>query len=84
MNPDPPNRNHTPFAAGGEGTPAPGLSHDGPEAGHIPCAICTGHITLDQYRSARCWTDPHGITVAAHHACLVRVGETDLDLPPAA
>lgn len=53
-------------------------------AGWIPCAICTALIGLDQYRTARCWTDPHGTTVAAHHACLVDLGETDLELPPAA
>lgn len=60
------------FSPGGEG------------AGWIPCAICTALITLDQHRSARCWTDPLGVTVAAHHTCLVRLGERDLDLPPAA
>lgn len=52
--------------------------------GHIPCAICSQPIHLDQYRTARCWTDPFGVTVAAHHQCLVALGETDLDLPPAA
>jgi hypothetical protein len=54
-----------------------------PSAGHIPCAICTHPIYLDEYRTARCWTDPNSITVAAHASCLVRVGESELDLPAA-
>lgn len=51
-------------------------------SGWIPCAICTDTITLDEHRSARCWTDPTGITVAAHRNCLIRVGEHELSLPP--
>lgn len=52
--------------------------------GHIECVICTDVIALDQYYTARCWTDPEGVTVAAHHACLTWIGEYDLHLPPAA
>jgi hypothetical protein len=51
-------------------------------AGWIPCAICTDPIHPHEYRSARCWTDPTAITVAAHAACLVRIGEHELSLPP--
>lgn len=53
-------------------------------AGYIPCVICPNPIPLDEYRTARCWTDPQGVTCAAHAHCLVWVGEQDLDLPPAA
>jgi hypothetical protein len=79
MNPDPPTTGDAIFA-GGEGNPAPDRSHDRSGAGHIECAICLDHIRLDEYRTARCWTDPHGTTCAAHHHCLVRVGERDLGL----
>ncbi len=48
--------------------------------GYIPCAVCTEPINRDEYRQARCWTDPDGITVAAHQECLIRLGETDLEL----
>lgn len=51
-------------------------------SGHIPCVICLGLIRHEEYRTARCWTDPHGVTCAAHQACLTRLGETDLQLPP--
>lgn len=51
-------------------------------AGHIPCVICLDHIHLEEYRTARCWTDPNGITCAAHAPCLTRLGETELQLPP--
>ncbi len=51
-------------------------------SGHIPCVICLGLIPLDQYRTARCWTDPLGVTCAAHAACLTAVGERDLGFPP--
>lgn len=67
---------------GGEGTPAPGGTHGPSGAGWIPCAICLLPIHLHQYRTARCWTDPNGITVAAHAHCLIWVGETELRLPP--
>lgn len=50
-------------------------------SGHIPCVICLHHIRLEEYRSARCWTDPDGQTCAAHAECLVRIGERDLELP---
>jgi hypothetical protein len=74
----------TTFSPGGEGTPAPdGRSAPAPSgAGWIPCALCLLPIHLDQYRTARCWTDPEGVTVAAHAACLLWVGETELRLPP--
>lgn len=49
-------------------------------AGHIQCVICLDTIHLEDYRTARCWTDPTGITCAAHALCLIRVGETDPDL----
>lgn len=49
-------------------------------AGHIPCVICTHTIALEQYRDARCWTDPNGITCAAHAACLLAVGEQEIGL----
>jgi hypothetical protein len=63
------------------GGPARGSSHDEPRAvGHIPCVICTRTIELADYRSARCWTDPTGITCAAHAGCLRRLGESDLGL----
>lgn len=83
MIPDPPDQTAISFVMGGEGSPAPDAHHGPSGAGWIPCAICTHHIRLDQYRSARCWTDPFGVTVAAHHHCLVALGETDLDLPAA-
>jgi hypothetical protein len=51
-----------------------------PPAGHIPCCICLAPIPLDEYRTARCWADPAGITCAAHAACLIGVGERDLGL----
>jgi hypothetical protein len=51
---------------------------------HILCCICTQPIGLDEYEAARCWTDPFGVTCAAHHACLQSIGEYDLQLPPAA
>jgi hypothetical protein len=80
MIPDPPTARDADLA-GGEGDPAPDRSHDrSGAAGHIPCCICLDHIRLEEYRTARCWTDPDGTTVAAHAACLVRVGETDLGL----
>ena len=47
---------------------------------HIVCCICTQPIPLDQYRIARCWTDPNGQTCAAHARCLIRIGEQDLGL----
>lgn len=50
--------------------------------GHIVCCICLLPISLDEYRSARCWTDPEGVTVAAHAACLIWIGENELHLPP--
>jgi hypothetical protein len=65
-----------PRSRGAAGTcifPAPG-------PGHIPCVICLAVIPFDQYATARCWTDPFGITCAAHAACLVGVGERDLGL----
>lgn len=70
--------------AGGEGTPARDVSHATSRAGHIECCICTDPIYLEQYRTARCWTDPDGTTCAAHAQCLIALGETDLHLPPAA
>jgi hypothetical protein len=39
--------------------------------------ICVTFIRPAEYRSARVWTDPMGITCAAHDGCLVRVGERD-------
>lgn len=51
-----------------------------PSVGHIICCICLLPIPLDEYHSARCWTDPTGITCAAHARCLTNVGEPDLDL----
>lgn len=63
-----------------QGDPARNLSHDGIRAGHIPCCICLDHIRIEEYRTARCWTDPLGVTCAAHASCLVRVGEKDLGL----
>lgn len=61
----------------GPGVPQP----PGPcRPGYIPCAVCTEPINYDEYRSARVWTDPDGLTVAAHQECLVRLGETDLEL----
>lgn len=82
MTPDPSNATHTPFATGGEGNPAREEPQHSSRAGWIPCAICSGLIGLDEYRTARCWTDPNSITVAAHQACLTRVGEQELNLPP--
>lgn len=52
-------------------------------APHIPCVICLLPISLHEYRTARCWTDPHGVTCAAHAQCLLAIGEKDLSLPPA-
>lgn len=48
--------------------------------GHIPCVICLQTIRIEEYRTARCWTDPDGQTCAAHASCLIRVGEKDLGL----
>lgn len=48
------------------------------------CCICTRPIALNDYRTARCWTDPHGETCAAHATCLINVGEAELHLPPPA
>lgn len=62
----------------GEG---PGAEMPSP-AGHIICCICVLPIPLDQYRTGRCWTDPEGVTVAAHAACLTWIGENELHLPP--
>jgi hypothetical protein len=79
MIPEPPTTRDADLA-GGEGNPARD-AHPGPSrAGWIPCCICLDHIRLEEYRTARCWTDPDGTTVAAHAACLVRIGETDLGL----
>jgi hypothetical protein len=68
------------MGAGGEGRSARDVPHATSRAGHIPCVICTGLIGLDQYQSACCWTDPNGVSCAAHGACLVWVGERDLGL----
>lgn len=51
---------------------------------HIVCVICRQLIHRHEHVAASCWTDPGGTPVAAHNACLVRAGEFDLDLPPAA
>lgn len=66
--------------AGGEGTPARDVPHATSRAGWIPCVICIQTISVDEYRTARCWTDPFGVTCAAHATCLVSVGERDLGL----
>lgn len=79
MIPDPPHA-ESPLVAGGEGNPARGPSHEGSRA-DAECWVCAHPITRPD---GWCWTDPHGRVVAAHHACLVLLGETDLDLPPAA
>lgn len=49
-------------------------------SGHIICCICLHVIHLEEYRTARCWTDPAGETCAAHAGCLVRVGEKEIGL----
>jgi hypothetical protein len=68
---------------GGAGNPARDGTHEPSRAaGHIPCTICTHPISLDEYHTARCWTDPQANTVAAHAACLIRIGEHELSLPP--
>jgi hypothetical protein len=64
--------------AGGEGRPA--REHGPSRAGHIACCICLAPIPLDQYATARCWTDPNGETCAAHASCLLSVGEWDLGI----
>lgn len=67
--------------AGEQGTPRPGRApRSVPGAGYIECCICNRPIPRDQYSTGRCWTDPNGITCAAHAACLLRVGEQDLRL----
>lgn len=71
------------MTSGGRNPAGEGRGTETPSPAWIPCAICTDLIGLDQYQSARCWTDPHGITVAAHHHCLIALGETELDLPAA-
>lgn len=68
------------MTAGGVARPARGGPYDSSRAGHIPCCICTATIALDEYRTARCWTDPNGITVAAHALCLLAVGEKEIGL----
>lgn len=60
----------------GRGTEAPSPT------GHIVCCLCLFPIALEQYRTARCWTDPEGVTVAAHAGCLTWIGEHELSLPP--
>lgn len=57
------------------------LSAD-PAGSYIPCCICCLFIRPDQYATSSCWTDPGNMTVAAHDACLRRLGEFDLHLPP--
>ena len=47
---------------------------------HIVCAVCDQPIYITDYATAYCWTDPHSVTVAAHGACLIRLGERDLGL----
>lgn len=62
-------------------TPARDGAHDFSRAGsHIVCCICLGLIPISDYRTARCWMDPDGETVAAHAACLVRVGEREIGI----
>lgn len=80
MIPDPSTAPQAPRA--GSGGPARDASHDPSRVGHIQCCFCTDTIAYDEYRQARCWTDPAGITVAAHVGCLTRLGEHDLRLPP--
>lgn len=48
--------------------------------GHIKCCICTGLISVSEYRTARCWVDPNGVTCAAHARCLISVGEKEIGL----
>lgn len=48
--------------------------------GHIVCAICDQPISPADYPSSYCWPDPGGNVLAAHGACLIRLGETDLGL----
>jgi hypothetical protein len=48
--------------------------------GHILCCICIRPIALDEYRTARCWTDPGGVSCAAHALCLVSLGEKEIGL----
>lgn len=66
--------------AGGKGDPARDDHHGPSRAGHIPCAVCTEPISLDEYYTARCWVDPAGIPCAAHAPCLLRVGEREIGL----
>lgn len=66
------------FSAGGEGTPARGLSHDGSRAGHI-CWLCGRPISdppevIGQYVATQ--------VRVAHRRCLQILGELDLQLPP--
>lgn len=75
------------FLERGSGCPAeaqPPTTADPRPGHHITCVICADTIYLDEYRSARCWTDPTGITCAAHAGCLRRLGENDLHLNGAA
>jgi hypothetical protein len=66
---------------GGEGTPARAASHDTSRAGWIDCWVCAE--TIHDHTTGQCWADPFGHTVAAHHECLVLLGESDLHLPSA-
>lgn len=49
------------------------------------CAACGQPIFDEQWPSSYCWTDPDGITVAAHGHCLRPfdeiVEDMDLEVP---
>jgi hypothetical protein len=48
------------------------------------CAVCAQPLTRRDHRFADCWMDPAGIACVAHRACLRRLGDHELDLPPVA
>lgn len=48
------------------------------------CAACAQPLTRWDRQSAMVWMDPSNQACIAHHACLQRIGEFDLSLPPTA
>lgn len=62
-------------AGEGRGTEIPS-----PAGGHVPCVVCLHVIRIEEYRTARCWVDPDGISCAAHAPCLIRLGEPEVGL----
>lgn len=59
------------------------MAHRYPD--EMTCSVCDQPFgRVDRKGTAIIWPDPAGIWCVAHRACLVRLGERDLDLPPVA